>query len=309
VDIDGNGSIGPGDQGAALAAWGSGGELAGGAFSEVDNVVGYAGYLRDDAVGAYCVRFRWYEPKSGRWINRDPLTYIDGSNLYNYVMNMPSYYVDPLGLQACGVDGGSSGRNPSQNGFEDPCVSGGLGPGQTITVPISSRAENCKQVAECVRDTKIKAAEENRQVCSGMASGLDRIADKFDDALRPQALDQLVEDTLQWMREDFGGRLYTPIIDRTIRNNRSLRQAFRIHVRVRAIYGIYEAISILGRAGREHRDKNRLITEFGDEFRRQRDNYRQAADALQKFCDVDAARTKSDARKKFNQKRVYCRSL
>jgi RHS repeat-associated protein len=34
----------------------------------------------------------------GRWINRDPLAEISGSNLYKYCLNVPIRYTDPLGL-------------------------------------------------------------------------------------------------------------------------------------------------------------------------------------------------------------------
>lgn len=64
----------------------------------IANTVGYAGYLFDPATEMYCVRFRWYEPDSGRWINRDPMKYFDAMNLYENVRSGPLQYVDPLGL-------------------------------------------------------------------------------------------------------------------------------------------------------------------------------------------------------------------
>lgn len=35
----------------------------------------------------------------GRWINRDPIGYRGGMNLYGYVGGMPTYYEDPFGLE------------------------------------------------------------------------------------------------------------------------------------------------------------------------------------------------------------------
>jgi len=45
----------------------------------------------------YCARFRWYEPTLGRWLERDPLGYVDGLSGYCYVSNNPGIYSDPTG--------------------------------------------------------------------------------------------------------------------------------------------------------------------------------------------------------------------
>ena len=41
---------------------------------------------------------RYYDPEIGRWITPDPLWFVDGSNLYSYVKNRPTLFVDPDGL-------------------------------------------------------------------------------------------------------------------------------------------------------------------------------------------------------------------
>jgi len=64
-----------------------------------DNIVGYDGYIFAPEHRSYCVRFRWYEPVLGRWVERDPAGYIDGTNLYNSVRGNPLTYLDPLGLE------------------------------------------------------------------------------------------------------------------------------------------------------------------------------------------------------------------
>jgi RHS repeat-associated protein len=43
---------------------------------------------------------RAYSPKLGRWLSRDPLQELAGSNLYGYVGNSPTNFNDPFGLQA-----------------------------------------------------------------------------------------------------------------------------------------------------------------------------------------------------------------
>ncbi len=48
-------------------------------------------------------RARHYASKHGRWLQRDPLEYVDGMNLYEYVRSSPTTGVDPSGLSSLGV--------------------------------------------------------------------------------------------------------------------------------------------------------------------------------------------------------------
>ncbi len=41
---------------------------------------------------------RMYDPKTGRFLQRDPVGYFDHMNLYQYVHNQPINYTDPYGL-------------------------------------------------------------------------------------------------------------------------------------------------------------------------------------------------------------------
>ena len=50
------------------------------------------------ALGAYCVRFRWYVPEVGRWAQRDPIGYVDGFGLFEYTRSGPPTRLDPSGL-------------------------------------------------------------------------------------------------------------------------------------------------------------------------------------------------------------------
>lgn len=62
-----------------------------------DSAVGYCGYLFNASTQLYTVRFRHYEPRLGRWIERDPIGYVDGGNLFQYLGSEP-FSPDTYGL-------------------------------------------------------------------------------------------------------------------------------------------------------------------------------------------------------------------
>ncbi len=61
----------------------------------VDNL--YQGMALNSVTGLYYARHRNYSPTLGRWINQDPLQYINGANTYQFVMGSPVNAVDPEG--------------------------------------------------------------------------------------------------------------------------------------------------------------------------------------------------------------------
>jgi RHS repeat-associated protein len=98
-----------------IAEYDSGnGESGGGRSSlsraSINNRIGYAGYQWDPSIrgsitgtggasaGKYHVRHRVLDAGQGRWTKRDPLDYIDGTNLYEYVDGDPITQADPTGL-------------------------------------------------------------------------------------------------------------------------------------------------------------------------------------------------------------------
>ena len=59
----------------------------------------YTGRFSDEETGLYYYRARYYSSETGRFLQRDPLGYRPGRNLYEYVRSAPSVFVDPLGLK------------------------------------------------------------------------------------------------------------------------------------------------------------------------------------------------------------------
>jgi RHS repeat-associated protein len=64
----------------------------------VDNPFQYTG-RENDGTGLYYYRARYYAPRLGKFVSRDPIGLDGGSALYRYVSNNPISFSDPLGLQ------------------------------------------------------------------------------------------------------------------------------------------------------------------------------------------------------------------
>jgi RHS repeat-associated protein len=58
---------------------------------------GQAGYYLDRETGLYLCQHRFYDPANGRWVNRDPIGYGGGTNLYGYCTGEPVGRNDPHG--------------------------------------------------------------------------------------------------------------------------------------------------------------------------------------------------------------------
>lgn len=68
---------------------------------------GALGYYVNPETEDCSVRYRVYDPGLGRWRSRDPIWFVGGINLFQYVFANPINFADPYGLQAerCGVFG------------------------------------------------------------------------------------------------------------------------------------------------------------------------------------------------------------
>jgi len=69
------------------------------ATSTVDNAFGFHGLPKDTETGLVYVRNRHYDPQLGRFLQPDPLGYVDGPNPYQYSLNSPVNFSDPMGLE------------------------------------------------------------------------------------------------------------------------------------------------------------------------------------------------------------------
>ena len=58
---------------------------------------GQFGYRTDQTTGPVLAGHRFYQPQTGRWLNRDPIGYDGGMNLYEYCGDDPVNEVDPSG--------------------------------------------------------------------------------------------------------------------------------------------------------------------------------------------------------------------
>jgi RHS repeat-associated protein len=66
-------------------------------LGDVDSDFGYTGHFYHADKGFYLTKFRAYDPRSARWLSRDPMDNAEillGSNLYHYVNNNPINLVD-----------------------------------------------------------------------------------------------------------------------------------------------------------------------------------------------------------------------
>jgi RHS repeat-associated protein len=53
-----------------------------------------------DGTGLYYYRARYYDTRQQRFVSQDPIGFAGGPNLYAYVGNVPTHFIDPRGLQA-----------------------------------------------------------------------------------------------------------------------------------------------------------------------------------------------------------------
>lgn len=91
-------------------------------YSSIGNPYLFTARRWDSAAELYYYRFRDYSPDLGRFLQADPLGYIDGMNLYQYCGNNPVNWIDPWGLDKQGGENGPEYTMP--NGEKIPMPPG-----------------------------------------------------------------------------------------------------------------------------------------------------------------------------------------
>jgi RHS repeat-associated protein len=78
---------------------------------------GFSTKPQDKETGLYYYGYRYYDPNTGRWLNRDPIQERGGMNLYGFVSNHGVALVDVLGLKTISDTANEPDPNP---GSQDP---------------------------------------------------------------------------------------------------------------------------------------------------------------------------------------------
>ncbi|HSA32773.1 MAG TPA: RHS repeat-associated core domain-containing protein [bacterium] len=71
-----------------------------GESGDFDLLFGFSGGFRDTDTGLTKFGARWYDPETGRWLEKKPLGFRGGMNFYAYVLNDPLNWLDKTGLYA-----------------------------------------------------------------------------------------------------------------------------------------------------------------------------------------------------------------
>jgi RHS repeat-associated protein len=97
------------------------GNLENSSFENTPQPIKYAGEYFDNETGLYYLRARYYDPKTGRFTQEDPVR--SGNNWYIYAMNNPVNRIDPLGLEYVVVSGGNYGESEGYKyNFIEPAI-------------------------------------------------------------------------------------------------------------------------------------------------------------------------------------------
>jgi RHS repeat-associated protein len=72
---------------------------SGGSLDQPYQYVGQEYYYSEGNIGLQLLGQRWYDAEVGRFVSRDPISYVGGINLYRYTKNNPVNFTDAEGLQ------------------------------------------------------------------------------------------------------------------------------------------------------------------------------------------------------------------
>ena len=100
--------------------------------------------------GLYLTRFRVYDPRTARWLSRDPIGQWDGANPYSYAGNDPVNARDPLGLQTELPP--PPGQSPPSSWLFKSVLSGGFAPAVDTLLDAYNTYKKGKAVIDKVDD-------------------------------------------------------------------------------------------------------------------------------------------------------------
>ena len=120
--------------------------------------------------------FRDYNPKTGRYIESDPIGLLGGINTYSYTLNNPLSYIDPLGLARTTIDAA----------IEQAAKRGDVGELRTLLEAVTSNEERAAAEKAIERLTS-KAGDVIARECKGS------INREFPGELRDKALEQIIK--------------------------------------------------------------------------------------------------------------------
>ncbi|MCK4365664.1 MAG: hypothetical protein KAW45_06410 [Thermoplasmatales archaeon] len=90
--------------------------------SAVDNPYMFTGRRLDPETGLYYYRARMYNPETGRFMSKDPLGMVDGPNMYSYVSNNPTTFIDPYGYKMKIYKSVTRGPGGTTRDFDVYCI-------------------------------------------------------------------------------------------------------------------------------------------------------------------------------------------
>ncbi|QDV91526.1 tRNA3(Ser)-specific nuclease WapA precursor [Phycisphaerae bacterium RAS2] len=141
-------------------------------YSAYGNPFMWTGQRYDAVTGTYHFHYRTYSPGLGRWLQRDPISYQDGINLYAYVGSNPIGLIDQYGLLAAAPEASQSASQPTTQEPEEqrprPIGPAGDPPGATICWVNNATYEvTCKNGDQEVTCKTIKSGERDPNKTGG----------------------------------------------------------------------------------------------------------------------------------------------
>jgi RHS repeat-associated protein len=113
------------------------------ATGNAPSTFGFSTKYEDIETGYLYYGFRFYDPQTGRWPNRDPIGEWGGVNLFVVLNNNVLIYIDVLGLACCEMPDGMHGPPQQYDENSQCCINGGVFPKtERVTVKLCRRPAN-----------------------------------------------------------------------------------------------------------------------------------------------------------------------